>query len=305
MEDTKHTNERPKIVITHSGSFHADDICAVATIAHFLGGLDKINIVRTRDEQVFPTGDFVVDVGGVYDPSHGRFDHHQTGGAGERQNGIPYASFGLVWKEYGEKICGSQVVAEKIDTDMVAPIDADDSGFSIVDYKIPQIADYRFQEFLYSFAPTWKEKNADLDTLFNTLVVVAYDTIAREIKNAKAVLEAAEKVLSAYEASEDKRIIILEDTYPWRNVIQAKPEPLFVVYPENGTGRWNASTVRVADFSFSNRKDFPKAWGGLRSAELEAVSGVKGALFCHTKLFFIVADSKEAILQLVKIALDS
>ena len=33
-------------------------------------------IVRTRDPKLLETFDIVVDVGGVYDPSKGLFDHH-------------------------------------------------------------------------------------------------------------------------------------------------------------------------------------------------------------------------------------
>ena len=35
------------------------------------------NIVRTRNQEVLETCDIVVDVGGVYDPSKHRYDHHQ------------------------------------------------------------------------------------------------------------------------------------------------------------------------------------------------------------------------------------
>ena len=34
-------------------------------------------IVRSRDQTVLDTCDIVVDVGGVYDPSMQRYDHHQ------------------------------------------------------------------------------------------------------------------------------------------------------------------------------------------------------------------------------------
>lgn len=36
----------------------------------------------------------VVDIGGVYDLETNHFDHHQIGGAGKRENGIPYAAIG-------------------------------------------------------------------------------------------------------------------------------------------------------------------------------------------------------------------
>lgn len=34
-------------------------------------------IVRSRDQAVLDTCDLVVDVGGVYEPSRHRYDHHQ------------------------------------------------------------------------------------------------------------------------------------------------------------------------------------------------------------------------------------
>ena len=72
-------------------------------------------VIRTRDESIITQADIVFDVGNIYDPEHGRFDHHQTEGAGTRENGVPYASFGLVWKKYGTQICGSQEIADSID----------------------------------------------------------------------------------------------------------------------------------------------------------------------------------------------
>ena len=104
--------KKNKIVITHNGCFHTDDVFAVAIISLVEG---KVEISRTRDEKVFETADYVVDVGGQYSPSRKRFDHHQKGGAGTHVNGIPYASCGLVWNAYGEKLCGGSQAAEIIE----------------------------------------------------------------------------------------------------------------------------------------------------------------------------------------------
>ncbi|HMA77996.1 MAG TPA: MYG1 family protein, partial [Candidatus Paceibacterota bacterium] len=86
-------------IITHSGSFHPDDVFAVAALrlAH---KEQDVNVIRTRDESVIAVGEWVVDVGGVHDPAAQRFDHHQPG-APVRENGIPYAAFGLVWQHIG------------------------------------------------------------------------------------------------------------------------------------------------------------------------------------------------------------
>ena len=72
-------------VATHPGTFHADDVFAIAALrlAHV-----QVEIVRTRDEEAQAAADVRVDVGGRSDPATGDYDHHQRGGAGERANGI-------------------------------------------------------------------------------------------------------------------------------------------------------------------------------------------------------------------------
>lgn len=91
-------------IVTHNGSFHADDVFAVATL-HLAFPDKNITVIRSRDAQKFLLADFLVDVGGSYDPDNNKFAHHQTGGAGVYDNGIPYASFGLVWKKFGNSVC--------------------------------------------------------------------------------------------------------------------------------------------------------------------------------------------------------
>src|ERR1035437_8037366 len=104
MSIFKNILKQKKILVTHNGIFHADDIFATATLSLLLDG--HIKVTRTRDENLIKSADYVYDVGGIYDPALNRFDHHQVGGAGKRDNGIPYAAFGLVWMQYGETVCG-------------------------------------------------------------------------------------------------------------------------------------------------------------------------------------------------------
>ena len=99
----------PLRVATHSGSFHADEVFALATLRLHFG---VIGIIRTRDPEELAACDLRIDVGRKYDPESGDFDHHQ-GDAGERANGIRYASFGLVWKSFGAQVCGSEAIADR------------------------------------------------------------------------------------------------------------------------------------------------------------------------------------------------
>jgi uncharacterized UPF0160 family protein len=88
--------------------------------------------VRTRDRALLDAADVRVDVGLRDDPATGDFDHHQKGGAGERPNGIPYASFGLVWRHHGPALCGGDPrVVASVDGRLVQGVDAIDTGFSL------------------------------------------------------------------------------------------------------------------------------------------------------------------------------
>jgi uncharacterized UPF0160 family protein len=118
---------------THDGRFHADEIFALAVLKLIFPDLE---IVRSRDEKVYKKADIIVDVGHVYDPENLIFDHHQRSFSIKRESGIPYASFGLAWKQYGESLCGSSQTAEYIDSVIVQAIDADDNGIEIYETKL-------------------------------------------------------------------------------------------------------------------------------------------------------------------------
>lgn len=123
--------EKQKItIVAHSGQFHADDIFAVATLTLMLEEKHDVKVVRSRDPEIIKVADYVVDVGGIYDEEKKRFDHHQEGRAGSRENGIFYSSFGLVWKAYGESIAGSSEIMTALDKKLVSSIDARDNGLA-------------------------------------------------------------------------------------------------------------------------------------------------------------------------------
>jgi uncharacterized UPF0160 family protein len=292
-----------KIIATHDGKFHADDVCAVAALALLIDG--PIEVVRTRDPELINKADFVVDVGGIFDPKKQKFDHHQEGGAGERENGIPYAAFGLVWKTYGEKLCGSTYVAQKIDEDMVALLDASDNGFGVFFTEFENVSMYGLDSIVNSFVSTWKEEDRDMDVAFAELVKFVKALLAREIMRVRAKGEAREFVEKAYEDAEDKRIIVLGGQYPARDFLSKYPEPLYFIRPRPSDGKWSVETVRDDSRSFTNRKDLPKEWSAKRDEELAEISGVPDAIFCHKNLFLVVADSLDGAIALAKLAVNA
>ncbi len=292
-----------KKIITHSGNFHADDIFAVATIQLILEKEGKIfEVVRTRDEEVMKTGDFVVDVGGVYDADKNLFDHHMPEGAGERENKIPYASFGLVWKKFGKELCGSNEVVGRIDKKLAQSIDATDVGIDLFTNIKEDVYPYLLRSFLVSLKPTWKEDDLNEYVMFDKAVNFAKEILQREIKITQDVAEGEQAVIEAYNKTEDKRIIIMDKKYPWEDVLSGYKEPLYAIYPNIS---WRVKAVRDDFNSFENRKDFPESWGGKNDEELAEITGVSDALFCHRARFLAGAKSKEGAIKLAQIALDA
>ena len=292
-----------KIIATHDGKFHADDVCAVAAIALLIDG--PIEVIRTRDITLINKADFVVDVGGVFDVDKQRFDHHQEGGAGVRENGIPYAAFGLVWKTHGESLCGNSNVAKIIDKDMVASLDASDNGVSVFSTDFEDVNMYGLDSLVNAFVSNWKEEDRNMDVAFAELVKFVKALLAREIMRVRAKMEAKDFVEKAYEESEDKRIVVLDGQYPARDFLSKHPEPLYFIRPRTNDGKWSVETVKDDSRSFINRKDFPAIWSAKRDGEFAEISGVADAVFCHRNLFIAVADSKEGAIKLAKIAVEA
>ncbi len=293
-----------KKIITHNGNFHADDCFAVATLQIiFEKNKENFKVIRTRDEKIIKDGDFVVDVGGVYDSDKNLFDHHQIGGAGERKNKIPYAAFGLVWKHFGENLCESKDVAERIDKNLVQAIDANDIGIDVSKVMFDEFHIYTITDVIDIFMPTWKESNIDKDVAFLNAVKMAKKILKREIKITSDYVEGEKQVIDVYNNTEDKRIIIFDKNYSGKRMLNKFKEPLFTIGPNADNDTWVVNTVRIDNNSFKNRKDLPESWAGKKGDELAQVSGVKDAIFCHTKKFIAVAKSKKGAIDLAKKAL--
>ncbi|MFT5280707.1 MAG: uncharacterized UPF0160 family protein [Flavobacteriaceae bacterium] len=295
-----------KKLVTHNGNFHSDDVfaCAILSLVYKKENIEW-QVTRTRDPKLIEEADVVFDVGGIYDASLDRFDHHQKGGAGERENGIPYASCGLVWKKYGPELVEGTLI-QYIDEKICQPIDAVDNGYDISKTLVDGIYPYSFQSIVGAYRPTWKEDIQGEDDNFLALVELAEGILSREIITATDRAEARTKIEKAYEEAEDKRIILLEEGFTRDAilpVLSEYPEPVYFVYPKS-MGHWKAEVVRKSMDSFEARRDFPESWAGVRDEELAEMTGVSDAYFCHNGRFLIVAKSKEGALELAQKALE-
>ena len=289
-------------VATHSGSFHADDVFALAALS-LLG--EPLEVVRTRDPDAMTACDARIDVGFRSDPATGDFDHHQREGAGERPNGIRYASFGLVWREYGARLCdGDAAVAERVDRSLVQAVDANDTGQALAEPVLDGVRPMTVSGVIGSLNPTWEEDLTPEDerARFDEAVALAARILEREIASAAAAQRAVRLVSDAIASAADPRVVALDRDVPWKEVVvSTAPDALFVVYPKRQG--WGLEAVPRVLGSFENRRDLPAEWAGLDGPELAALTGVEDALFCHAKRFLAVARSREGIDTLAEQAL--
>ncbi len=301
---------KKKLLVTHNGSFHADDLFAAATLSLWLGKHGKnFEIIRSRDLKTIENADYVFDVGGKYDPKKNRFDHHQQKGAGKRKNGIPYSSFGLVWKHFGLDLCGGDKEAWRtIDEKIASPIDAVDNGVDIVIPKFKNIMPYDGDRPFLAFAPTWQERKVSTDTVFKNEVKNVIKVLEREIKVARIDSLGKETIEKAYKKAKNKKIIELPKSFPrylYQNTLAKHKEPIYVIYKSEFAKTWKVEAIKKSPETMQSRKPFPKSWRGLLNDDpkLKKLTGIPDVTFCHKGGFLATTKSRNGAIKLAKLAL--
>ena len=254
-------------VLTHAGKFHADDVFSAALLRILKPGVEVRRVYQVPE-------DFR---GLAFDIGWGPFDHHQAG-APVRPNGVPYAAFGLLWREYGASILG-ETEAQRLDERFVQPLDLDDNtgcGGPIPD----MIAD---------FNPTW-DGGEDPDARFFQAVAVAEEILRNRFAAVKAMGRAYHVVKEGVRRMEEG-IVTLEVYCPWKPFAVKTPAK-FVVYPSQ-RGGWSGQCVPDPEKEGSLKCPFPAEWAGRTPEELRALTGIPTLRFCHNNRFLIAADTKE------------
>ncbi|KIF83170.1 MYG1 family protein [Noviherbaspirillum autotrophicum] len=308
------------IIATHSGKFHADDVWAVTVLDIVFPGC---TLIRTRDPEKIRQADFAVDVGGIWDPQSGRFDHHQKGFAGARESGVVYASAGLVWKTHGARCVTlvaqqqtgqalsadtAQQIAYAIDADLVQYMDMADTGAA---KSAP--GGYGLSALISGFNPTWldEQQAGSVDAAeamrlsqFRRAMAFMADILVNAVKFRVGGLLAVQQVRQS-ELLEDGQVLFLKNaSLPWSSVVRNEmPKVLFVLSYNIAEDRYMVHTVPATADSFDARKDLPASWAGLAGADLAAVTGVPDAGFCHNGRFIAAAKSFAGALTMARLAL--
>lgn len=299
------------LLVTHSGGFHADELLSSVILTHLYPQAD---LRRSRDrEMLTPAANKIIyDVGGDYDAEAQIFDHHQRPSP-LREDEQPYSSFGLVWKHYGAAyLAARDVPADDIeaihttfDKKFVLPIDLLDNG--AIDPSVAgELSVLTLPSLLGSLKPVFDDTSptADDDAFFAALPI-ARAFVEAFIRNLAAKARSQTLVLEAIAKAGTSPILELPMGMPYRSALEkaGADHMLFVVNPRGKD--WTLNGIKLSGDTFDQRADLPESWAGLTDAALEEASGVKGAKFCHNARFIAVANSREAILEMARIAVDA
>lgn len=296
--------------ITHTAPHHADEVFATV----LLSMLFPVHLLRTRDQYIINRSNATVyDVGGVFDPTKRRFDHHQRDFVECRADGTKYSSVGLIWRGYGveivKKLGESRGVDDEIAAEVVAEVDKSlIRGIDVGDNGQGEDGDYMsVSTAIMNFNALW-DSDEDSDECFMKACELAEAILRREIEVAISSVYGRVEVRKMIQSTNGPVIAMDKLVDGWIDEVANPDNPkakglLYAVFPARD-GDWNVRAIPTdADKLMEQRKSFPEAWRGLRGRELADVTGVKTAIFCHMAGFFAAAKTKEDAIRLAEKAI--
>ncbi len=252
---------------THSGKFHADDVFSAALLT-ILNPDMKIE----RGFQVPKDFDGI-----VFDIGFGEFDHHQQDRE-VRENHVPYAAFGLLWRKYGSMLVG-EAEAKRFDEKFIQSLDMNDNTGS----------ENQIAEVISVFNPPW-DYAVSSDKAFEQAKDFAYQILVKEIEHIRSINRAEDLVTKALTKCTNG-ILVMPRSAPWKKFVKDKDVD-FVVAPSN-RGGYTAQAVPKTERPNELKIPFPEEWRGVEKENIGQVSGVETLQFCHNSGFLVSALTQD------------
>lgn len=279
MELLEEIKKKDAKAYTHGGKFHADDVFSAALLLYI-----NPEIVISRGNKVPEDFDGI-----VFDIGRGRYDHHQKDSR-VRENGVPYAAFGLLWEVLGKEILGEEL-AEKLDESFIQPLDINDNTGE----------KNELATLIGNFNPPWDAKGGS-DEAFFQAVSVAGMILENKFERYRGNARADQRVEQVLEEHNPKdRILVLPEFIPCQKALD-ETEIAFVIFPSNRGGYCIQPQKR--EYSMNYKCSFPSQWLGLEGEELVKETGLSSAVFCHKGGFLMTVGELEDAKAACKKALE-
>lgn len=308
-------SDRPLVLVTHSGNFHADDAMAYALLRRAMNlgavGTDH-RLVRTRDTAIIASADIVWDVGFEYDADRMRYDHHQRdrplGG-----DGMPLSAAGLVWRHWGERVVAAVLPEVSLDDreavriafgqEVIRVIDLQDNGLSIGSDTVG------LSNLIEDLNAPWNSNEAGnpraADHRFLQASEMADNVLENRLHFLYGKVAAVAVVRRAAEAAEDPRILMLPSRMPWIPAAHGLglDDLIYAIYPV-GRGAWMVDAMPPELNSTGQRVPLPAEWAGRSPQELVELTGIPDVEFIHAARFCGSASSLDGALTLARRSLE-
>ena len=286
--------------ITHSGTFHADEVMATVIL---LNKFDDIKLFRTNN----PSNKDAF----TYDVGFGKYDHHDINFDKTRPNGVKYASCGLIWNEFGKEILSKLNIRDidslfdNIDRNIIMDIDRDDNGQLIGTEPIIKIQG--IPNIVSYFNPAWNDTRSETECFLNVISII--NTIFNNYVNKLISKEEARDIVEERIKESNNKILILDRYMPWKDIVLSSNNPiakdiLYAVFPSK-RGGYNIVATPKESGSFEVKKPFPLLWAGKENEELQKISGVKTITFCHKNLFICACETYDDAIKIANIAVSN
>ncbi|OQV23260.1 UPF0160 protein MYG1, mitochondrial [Hypsibius exemplaris] len=321
-------------IATHNGVFHADEALACFMLKQ-LPEYHNATIVRTRDPEIYNKCDVVVDVGGVFDASMFRFDHHQRGFQDtlnslqpDKPWTIKLSSAGLIYCHFGRRVIAQilgvdvleerriiDLIYDKVYDSFIQEMDAIDNGIAQNDKPTLYQINTGLSNRVKRLNPAWNDKDKSTDARFEEAIKLTGSELVSKIdfyKNAwlpaRTLVEQA--IHNRHQVDPSGEIVrFTVGGCPWQDHVfqiererQLEPNIKFAIY-EDDNGQWRVQAVPVSQGSFASRLPLPEAWRGLNTDVLSGISGIPGCVFCHHSGFIGGNSSYEGALQMARFTL--
>jgi uncharacterized UPF0160 family protein len=283
---------------THSGSFHSDEIFAIALIKTFVD--EDVEIERTRnskdlDKYVSDKDVWVIDVGGVYDPSNLNFDHHQSAFKKSWKNGTPMSSVGIVWEFLitHKFLVLKKSVRINLENMLIKKIDSHDNGVEA-----------------WSLSCIFTQYNRDDQNeaykKFLKAIEVAKDIVENMISQSNQYAVESKKIKDLVKKLGKQEIIVSEEYLSKINnqLSKLKTPKVYIMPTKDGLGNWIAHSVSEGGTGFVSRCLVPESLRGKTVEELTN-KGWGDIVFAHKKGFIAVSTSKNGALKMAEAMIES
>ncbi|XP_031830224.1 MYG1 exonuclease isoform X2 [Nomia melanderi] len=317
---------------THNGNFHCDEAIACSMLK-MLPQYKDAEIVRSRDLNILNPCDLVVDVGGKYDPSSHRYDHHmrdfkESVSTVIKKPGYDWkmklSSAGLIYCHFGHEIIKQlspnlsdndvEKIFKRIYDTFIQEIDGIDNGVPMFEgepvYRIVTDLSSRVQ-FLN---PPMNSDSVVSDEQFLKAVELTGQEFVEHVKYAinnwlPARSYVEEVIRNRFEVDSSGEIIeftkpaseVMSHLFTIEKELNVQPTIKYIVFNDD---TYRVRCVPIAPSSFMCRMFLPEAWAGLRNEELERVSGIEGAVFVHSVRFIGGCKTKEGALSMARKSLE-